>query len=216
MLSHVMGDGTDRQIGFVSRSLTSAERNYAQIDKEALAAICGVKKLHSYLYGRHFTLVTDHQPLLSILSPNKAVPTLTSARLQRYRVFLCRMDYELKFRNTSRHANADALSRLPMEETCQQDEELIDPVEDFHISQVEAVPVLNARIRRESQNGPILSKVYTQTLDGWSYVDDNKIAHYYTRRHELSLQQVCLMWGIRVTIPAKLRPQDLHLLQEGH
>ena len=96
------------------------------------------------------------------------------------------------------------------------DEEVIDPVEYFHISQVEAIPVSNARIRRETQNDPNLSKVYTQTLDSWSYVDDNKIAHYYTRLHEDFLQQVCLMWGIRVIIPVKLRPQVPHLLQEGH
>ena len=216
VLSQVMEDGTDRPIGFVSRSLTPAERNYAQIDKEALALIWVVMTFHSYLYGRHFTLVTDHQPLLSILSPSKGVSTMTSARLQRYAVFLSGMDYEIQFRNTSRHANADALSRHPMEEAYQQDEEVIDPVEVFHISQVDAISVSSARIRRETQNDPILSKVYTQTLDGWTYVDDKKIPHYYTRRHELSLQQGCLMWGIRVNIPAKLRPQVLHLLHERH
>ena len=144
VLSYVMVDGTDRPIGFMSRSLTSAERNYAQIDKEAVALIWGVKRFHSYLYGHHFTLVTDHQPLLSILSPSKGVPTMTSARLQHYAVFLSGMNYEIKFRNTSRHANADALSYLPMEEACQQDEEVIDPVEAFHISQVDAIPVSSA------------------------------------------------------------------------
>ena len=98
-----MEDGTDRPIGFVSRSLTSAKRNYAQIDKEALALIWVVMKFHSYVYGRHFTLVTDHRPLLSILSPSKGVPTMTSARLQRYTLFLYGMDNEIKYRNTSRH-----------------------------------------------------------------------------------------------------------------
>ena len=87
VMSRAMADGTDKPVGFASRSLTSAERNYAQIDNEAIALIWGVKKVHTYLYGRPFTLVTDHQPLLSILSPSKGVPTMTSARLQLYALF---------------------------------------------------------------------------------------------------------------------------------
>ena len=114
VMSHTMADGTDRPVGYASRSLTSAERNYAQLDKEALALIWGVKKFYSYLCGRHFTLVTDHRPLLSILSPSKGVPTMTYTRLQRYVLFLSGMDYAITFRSTSSHANADALSRFPM------------------------------------------------------------------------------------------------------
>ena len=59
-----------------------------------------------------------------------------------------------------------------MEEACQQDEEVIDPVEAFHISQVDTIPLSSARIRRETHNDPVMSKVYTQTLDVCTYVDD--------------------------------------------
>ena len=103
-----------------------------------------------------------------------------------------------------------------MEETCQQDEEVINLVEAFHISRVDVIPVSIFRIRHDTQNDPILLRVYAQTLDGWTYVDDKKIAHYYTHWHELSQQQRCLMWVIRAIIPAKLQPQVLHLLHEGH
>ena len=41
-------------------------------------------KFHTYLYGRRFTLVTDHKPLVSILNPNAGIPAITAARLQRY------------------------------------------------------------------------------------------------------------------------------------
>ena len=56
VLFQVMNDGTERPIAFASRTLTKTEQGYAQIDKEALGIIWGVKKFHVYLFSRSFTL----------------------------------------------------------------------------------------------------------------------------------------------------------------
>ena len=56
VLSHLIDNGEERPIAFVSRSLTKSETNYAQLEKEALTLILGVKNFHKYLYGRSFTL----------------------------------------------------------------------------------------------------------------------------------------------------------------
>ena len=44
----------------------------------------GVKKLHVYLFGRSFTLYTNHQPLTSIFHPRKRIPVVTAVRVERY------------------------------------------------------------------------------------------------------------------------------------
>ena len=77
-----MEDGTERPIAFASHSLSTAEKNYSQIDKEALGIVWSVKKFFAYLYGHHFTLITDHKPLTSIFHPAKSLPALSAARLQ--------------------------------------------------------------------------------------------------------------------------------------
>lgn len=71
VLSHGTSTNTERSIAFASRTLTSAERNYSQLDKEALALIFAVKYFHQYLYGRKFVLETDHKPLIYIFGSKK-------------------------------------------------------------------------------------------------------------------------------------------------
>ena len=63
VLSHVSSDGEGKPIAYASRSLSASEQNYSMIEKEALAIVFGIKKFHQYLFGRRFSLFTDHRPL---------------------------------------------------------------------------------------------------------------------------------------------------------
>lgn len=75
VLSQRDAKGGERAIAYVSRKLNKAEQAYAQIQREALAIVYCVKKLHQFLYGRKFKLKTDHKPLVSIFGPNKGIST---------------------------------------------------------------------------------------------------------------------------------------------
>jgi len=113
VISHVLPNGEEKPIAIASRTWTSSEWKYAQIEKTALASIFGVCRFHQYLYGRKFTMVTDHRPLLTILGPKKGVPPIAAARLQQWAVQLSVFCHEIEFKPTREHGNADAVLRLP-------------------------------------------------------------------------------------------------------
>ena len=89
VLSHVLRDGPEHPTAYVSRTLTPSEKNYAKVKKDTLAIVFGVRKFHQYIYGRIFTLVTDHKPLLDNLGTKDRYPFFGRCRIQRWSFFHC-------------------------------------------------------------------------------------------------------------------------------
>ena len=110
VLSRKMPNREERPVAFASRTLSSAERNYSQVEKEVLACVFAIKKFHSYIFGRSFTLVTDHKPLLTLFGENKPISPQASARVQRWALTLAMYNYWIAFKPTTAHSNADGLS----------------------------------------------------------------------------------------------------------
>ncbi|XP_055910621.1 uncharacterized protein LOC129944986 [Eupeodes corollae] len=117
VLSHIYPDGLEKPIQFASQTLSSVQQRYSQIDKEAYAIIYGIRKFYQYLFGRKFILVTDNKPISQIFSPHKGLPTLSATRMQHYAIFLESFDFEIRLKRSKDNANADAVSRLPIQDT---------------------------------------------------------------------------------------------------
>ena len=187
VISHVMENGEERPTAFASRTLNAAAKNYAQIQKKVLAIVWGVQKFHCCLFGRKFTLVTDHQPLQLIFGPKKGISATTASRMQRYALFLQGHNYDIDYKSSKSHVNCDGLSRLPHSHS----EELpdSDSVEIYNLSQIDNLPVSASDVKRETRRDPTLSKVLDLTLNGWTYKpQDESLKPFYMRRNELSVQ----------------------------
>ena len=209
-----MADGSERPIAFASRTLLLSERNYAQLEKEVLSLIFGINKFHTYLYGRHFSLVTDHKPLTTILGPNKGIPSMTAARLQRWAVRLSAYSYTIEFRPTQQHSNADGLSQLPLNVVYASDS--APNPSCFNVKQIESLPVTATDLATATHTDPILSQVYASTQKGWPTQVNIELQPFYTRREEVTVEAGCVLWGTRKIIPSKLRQKLLDELHRDH
>ena len=161
VLSHVFPDG-ERPVAFASHTLSSSEKNYSQIEKETLSLIFGITKFHQYLYGRHFTLVTDHKLLTTLLSPSRGTPPLVGARLQRWAGLLSAYSYDIEFRRTNEHSNADGLSHLSLPVQPPSSTEAT-----FVIGQIQALPVTVDCLVKATRQDPVLSRVLQYVKSSW-------------------------------------------------
>lgn len=176
--------------------------------------IFGVKKFHKYLYGRPFTICTDHKLLTSLFNDRKPIPQMGSPQVQRWAVHLSAYEYTIQYKARKHQAHADALSRLPLpatekERTADQDQVLMmDLLDDT---------LLDAKqIKRWTAKDVILSQVHKFVLGGWPLKMDPSFKPYHQRRLELSVKDGCLLWGARVVIPQKGRKAMLQLLHQSH
>lgn len=145
--------------------------------------VYAAKKLHQYLFGRQFHLITDHKPLLSIFNPGAAMPSKTASRLHRWALVMSAYNFTLEYVSTDQNT-ADDLSRI-----------------------IAAYNVL----KKETCRDPLLSRVVSYIKDVWPHeIEDRDLKPYLNRRRELYLELGCVMLGHRVVIPNTCREKVLN------
>lgn len=209
VLSHRV-NGIERPVMFVSGTLSKAEKNYSQLEREALAIIFCVKKFHKYLYGRSFILVSDHAPLKVIFDPNKSMSIMSASRIVRWNVILSAYDYQIEYRKGTQMVEADMLSRLPLEEATGVD----NSINAFNLTEV--FPITYKDIELETNKDQTLIRVREYVRSGWPGKCPDGLKQYYVKRNELSLEGGGVMLGTKVVIPETLRKFILQMLHEDH
>ena len=108
-------------------------------------------------------MLTDHKPLLGLFKEDKKTSQQASARIKRWSLFLSGYEYTLKFRRTTDHGNADALSRLPVVP------KKIDfpPELAFLTEHLENSPVTAHDIQVWTRRDPELARVLQYIWQGW-------------------------------------------------
>ena len=125
-------------------------------------------------------------------------------------------EYKLKFKNTTAHTNADALSHLPL--PIQPPVKQPPPEIVLLVDHLDNSPVTAHQIQECTQKDPQLAPIVQFVQHGWPSVcpDPDKLAPFFEKKAELSIYEGYLLWGTRVIVPHACRDAVLTELHEGH
>ena len=203
-------------VAYASRSLNKSEQNYAQIEKEALAILFGCERFHVYLYGKCFTVESDHKPLQPIFKKPicKAPP-----RIQRFRLRLQKYDMHIEFKPEKELMVADTLSRAFIPTKKQDKETEAEFQVHLIMSSLPMSEIQRKRFRQETSNDEALQRPQAVVQAGWpnkksDFTED--IRPYFSIRDEITEMNGILMKGERVIVPSSLRKEMKARIHEGH
>jgi hypothetical protein len=219
----IIQDG--KPVAFGSKALTETQSRYSNIEREMLAIVFGCERHHTLLYGKSFTVITDHKPLVTICNkPIHAAP----ARLQRMLLRVQGYNFNIIYRPGKDMILADALSRLPNKENCK-DIDLDNRVDSIDIEQdpteLRNICLINfstqkqEELHEETARDPVLNALKEIIHHGWpeniKEIPTN-LRPYWPYRDELAIESGVIFKGKQVLIPPPLRADILKRLHSSH
>ena len=214
--------GTElKPVAYCSRTLSEAERRYAQIEKECLAAVWACEKFARYLVGLpDFKVLTDHKPLVPLFNTKDI--DKTPVRCQRLLLRMMRFNPTVQFVPGKEQVVSDALLRKPLNTTIADDIELSSEVQAYVDAVESGWPTSPGRleeIRRATEDDRELRAVADFVINGWPQRQDAVPASlypYYHVRSDLLVADGLLIYRDRIVIPVALRSEMQKKLHETH
>ena len=203
---------------YASRSLTSAEQNYAQIEKELLAIVFACGRFHQFVYGNDIDVQSDHKPLEAIMTKPLSQ---TPPRIQRLLIRLQKYNLTAHFVPGKLMFIADTLSRAYLNETVENvplNDDIEVMVHSF-IQEIPASPEKLKQLKEETAKDEALQALKTQIAE--SFPTHRKalkpiLTPYWNIRNELSEADGLLFKGRQLIIPKTMQSSTLDLTHESH
>ena len=204
-------------IAFASRSLTTSEKNYCQLEKETLSIVFACSKFHDYLYGHNFDVYNDHLPLKPIFEKSiiKSPP-----RIQRFLLRLQRYNFKMHYIPGKLLTIPDTLSRASLSNSTPE----LHPTEiDSYVHTVESQYLISdsrlQQFRDETRKDENLMLLKDYILNGWpksQKLVPVSIRPYYIYRQHLTYSNGIIYKDTQFIVPLSLRKEIKDILHAGH
>lgn len=172
--------------------------------------IWAIERLHQFLFGRFFTVRTDHKCLSHVLN-GSFTGSKAPARIVRWSYRLLPYTFNVQYVTGRTNYIADALSRRPVEEANSNEQTVSTCIITNDFGLVTVPELLQA-----TGEDRMLKEVMELVKDEWRSKVDVELKPYYLVRHELSIMDDLLFRGERVVAPVIVRSRLIHHAHQGH
>lgn len=190
-----------------------------------LAIVFGCGRYHTLLYGKAFTVVTDHKPLVSIC---QKLISSALARLQKMLLQVKGYDFTVKYRLGAEMILADGVSwqcnpeykaKVDLDTRIYSIDIDIDSSQMCHIAMINYMSKINTDIKVDTARDHVLNALKEVTYPDWleniKHLQ-NQLRMYWSYRDEITMEGDVLFVGKEVIIPESLQAGVLKNLQQAH